>query len=177
MAQQLSTKIPELINYFNVYLKGNILAGVSGKIALPKLQPITAEVGGADILGTYKTQIPGWFESIEMEIPFQVLSNDMFDLVNTADLSELTLRTSMQTRDRASAELDNMDMSIRVRGTLLEFDPGTIEIGKPMEAKVVLGVLYYKLVMDNRTRIELDKLNKKYDVDGRDMLVKIRNLC
>ena len=74
--------IPESINRFNLYLKGNRLIGVSGEIALPDLASITNTISGAGIAGEMERAIIGMFGSIKQEIPFRMLSKDMLKLYN-----------------------------------------------------------------------------------------------
>ncbi len=66
------TNVPEVINHFNAYHNGTVLVGVTGSVTLPNLEAITEEVGGAGILGTYETSIPGFYSSISQEIPFRI---------------------------------------------------------------------------------------------------------
>ena len=75
------TNIPEVINNFNAYHNGNVMIGVTGAITLPNLDAITEEIGGAGILGTYETSIPGFYSSINQEVPFRILDEDIFSII------------------------------------------------------------------------------------------------
>ena len=46
-----------------------------------------------------------------------------------------------------------------------------------MEAEVEMEILYIKIEVNNKTVLELDKLNFIYVLNGVDMLAKIRSQC
>ena len=43
-----------------------------------------------------------------------------------------------------------------------------------MESEVELEIIYIKIQINNKTKLELDKLNFKFVLNGKDMLKKIR---
>lgn len=168
------TNVPEVINNFNVYNIGNVLIGLSGSVPLPNFDAITEEIGGAGILGTYETSIPGFYSSILQEIPFRILDEDIFSLMNPLELVDLTFRAAAQSTVKATGALDYKGMRIVERGRLKNFSPGTFELGKQMGAKVDMELLYIMIEVDGRTRLEYDKLNAVFNVNGRDLLAKVR---
>lgn len=46
-----------------------------------------------------------------------------------------------------------------------------------MNASATIGLTYYKIEVDGKDELELDKLNGIYKVHGRDVLSRIRSLC
>ena len=40
-----------------------------------------------------------------------------------------------------------------------------------------MEILYLKVMINNKTTLELDKLNFKFVLNGKDMLAKIRSQC
>ena len=52
--------------------------------------------------------------------------------------------------------------------------PGTLELGKQMDAKVTLELLYILIEVDGKTMLEYDKLNTVFVIDGKDVLEKVR---
>ena len=65
-------------------------------------------------------------------------------------------------------------MRIVERGRLKNFTPGKLAIGKQMDAKVTLEVLYLLVEIDGETKLEYDKLNSVFVVNGKDLLEKVR---
>ena len=168
------TNVPEVINNYNVYNNGNILIGVSGSVTLPSFEAITEEVGGAGILGTYDTSIVGMYGSMTQEIPFRILDEDIFTLMNPAELVDLTFRASAQSTVKATGAVDYKSMRIVERGRLKSFTPGNYELGKQMSASVTLELLYILIEVDGATKLEYDKLNSVFVVNGKDLLEKVR---
>lgn len=166
--------IPEIINNYNVYNRGNVLVGVSGSVSLPSFDAITEEVRGAGILGTYDTNVAGFYSSMTQEVPFRILDEDIFTIMNPSELVDLTFRASAQSTVKATGAVDYKGMRIVERGRLKSFTPGTLELGKQMGASVTLELLYILVEIDGETKLEYDKLNSVFVVNGKDLLEKVR---
>lgn len=166
--------IPEVINNFNAYNNGNVLIGVTGQVQLPSFDAITEEIGGAGILGTYETGIPGFYSSMEQEVPFRILDTDIFSIMNPSEPVDLTFRASEQHTIKSTGSLDYKQMRVVERGRLKNFTPGKLELGKQMDASVTLELLYILIEIDGETKLEYDKLNTVFVVNGKDLLEKVR---
>jgi hypothetical protein len=166
--------IPEKINNFNVYKEGGKLVGVSAEVTLPSLEASTETISGAGIAGEYESPNIGHFGPISMEIPFNTLYTDIFDLL-TPETKNITLRGSMALYDVAAGKLVNKGIKILVKGMPKGIDLGKMSPGKPMENKVPLEISYIKVDIDGKTVLEVDKLNFIYVVNGIDYLQEIRN--
>ncbi len=57
-----------------------------------------------------------------------------------------------------------------------KFNPGKVEKGEGMEAKVTLELTYLMIEVDGQQLLEVDKLNGVYKVNGVDMLAGISEL-
>ncbi|MBO6298776.1 MAG: phage major tail tube protein [Lachnospiraceae bacterium] len=169
-----ASNIPEVINNYNAYSNGNKLIGVTGEVQLPDLEAITETISGAGVLGEYETSIPGHYSSITQEVPFRILDTDIFSLMNPLDPVDLTFRASEQYTKKESGSIDYRGMRIVERGRLKNFTPGKLAIGKQMDAKVTLEVLYLLVEIDGETKLEYDKLNSVFVVNGKDLLEKVR---
>lgn len=168
------TNVPEIINNFNAYNNGNVLLGVTGSVELPNFDAITETISGAGILGEYETSIVGMYGSMEQEVPFRVLDSDCFAIMNPTELVDLTFRASAQSTVKATGAITYKGMRIVERGRLKSFTPGKLELGKQMDAKVKLELLYIMVEIDGVTKIEYDKLNSVFVVNGVDLLEKVR---
>lgn len=167
--------VPEIINNYNVYNKGNVLIGVSGAVKLPSFDAITEEVSGAGILGSYETTVAGHYGSMVQEIPFRILDEDIFSLMNPSELVDLTFRASAQSTVKSTGAVDYKGLRVVERGRLKNFDPGTFELGKKMDANLTLEILYIMVEIDGKTMVEYDKLNSVFVVNGKDLLEKVRS--
>ena len=170
--------IPEVLNHFNVYNdSAKKLIGISGELELPEMEAITDTLEGSGVLGESEDPVTGQFSSMKMKIPFAVLYEDMFSIMNTTKPPQLTLRASMQCMDPSTGETGYYPVKIVVRGKASTSNMGKVVKGKKMEPEVELEILYIKIQINNKTVLELDKLNFKYVLNGVDMLAKIRSQC
>lgn len=169
----IGNMVPELINAYNVYLSGRLL-GVSGEVELPELEAITETIEAAGTLGEIEIPATGHFGSSKVKIPFAILHEDVFKLVDTTKALELTLRGSQQFMDRKTGNTEDIPVKIVVRGKATTNTLGNLVKGKKGEPEIEIETLYLKVDVNNSTLLELDKLNFKYIVNGKDLLAKIR---
>ena len=152
--------------------------GISGEINLAELSAITTEIKGAGILGSYNTAVIGMFNSMQQEIPFRMINTEFFDLMDTSQQAEIVLRSSVQNVNKSSGgALSTQGMRLVFRGRPTAFKPGKIQIGDMMNASVTLELTYYLIEMNGEKKMELDKLNEIYIVNGKDVLAEIRKQC
>jgi P2 family phage contractile tail tube protein len=170
----MSTAIPEKIINFNMYTDGEKRYGITGEIKLPSLEAITETISGAGIAGEFESATPGHYKSMQVEVPHRIIDQEAFKLANY-DLSNLTLRGSMQLYDSGAGKLVTKPLKIVMRGMLKNFDLGSIGVGKPTETTPVLEVLYIKIDAGGENLLEFDKLNFICKINGVDVLADIRN--
>lgn len=170
--------IPEVINNYNIYdSKAKKLIGISGEVELPSLEAITDTIEAAGILGEVEDPVTGQFSSMKIKIPFSNLYTDQFNLMDTTNPPQLTLRGSMQVMNSATGGTDYVPVKIVTRGKSTTSSMGKLSKGKKGEPEIEMEVLYLKVMINNKTTLELDKLNFKYVLNGKDMLAKIRSQC
>ncbi len=168
--------IPEVLNHYNVYNDAaKKLIGISGEIELGDLEAITDTIEGAGVLGEIEDPVTGQFSSLKIKIPFSVLYEDLFSLMNTTKPPQLTLRASMQCMDPTTGETGYYPVKIVVRGKASKTGLGKVTKGKKGEPEIELEILYIKIMINNKTTLELDKLNFKFVLNGVDMLKKVRD--
>lgn len=172
-----SLYIPEIINNFNVYSKGNKLIGVTGEVTLAEMNAMTETINGAGLLGEYETIAVGHFSSAVQEITFRILNEDIFTLSNPMQEQELTLRASAQSTIKANVGISTTGMRIVFRGRPKTFTPGTVKQGAMMGAKLGLELMYTLYEIGGKRRLEIDKLNAVYKINDVDVLAAIRNQC
>lgn len=170
--------IPEVMNNYNVYDdKARKMIGISGEVELPELEALTDTVEAAGILGEVEDPVTGQFASAKMKIPFSNLYEDIFNLMDTTNPPQLTLRGSMQVMNSATGGTDYVPVKIVVRGKATTSSLGKFVKGKKGEPEIELEILYIKVMINNKTTLELDKLNFVFIVNGKDMLAKVRSQC
>ena len=170
--------IPEVINNYNIYDdKARKMIGISGEVELPELEAITDTVEAAGILGEVEDPVTGQFASAKIKIPFSNLYEDIFNLMDTTNPPQLTLRGSMQVMNSATGGTDYVPVKIVVRGKATTSSLGKFVKRKKGEPEIELEILYLKVMINNKTTLELDKLNSVFAVNGKDMLAKVRSQC
>ena len=169
--------IPGVINNFNLYYKGTALVGLTGEISLPDFEGMTETLSGPGILGEIEEVIIGQFGSMEIEIPFRILDDDAFKIMSPVSVLDLTLRASEQYTVKSTGAIDYKGMRVVVRGRQKKLASGTIKQGGAMDASVTVEITYIMIEQNGKKKIELDKLNNVYKVNGVDLLAKVRKQC
>ena len=170
--------IPEVINKYNVYDNdANALVGISGEISLPDFETLTATMSGAGILGEIEDPVDGQFKSSEIEIPFRSLFGSAFDLMDTNTPLSLTIRGSEQGTDKTSMKSVKIQVRIVVKGKFKGFSGGKMKIGEGVECKVKMEAWYILYEIGGEKKLELDKFNSVYVVNGKDMLSEVNKFC
>lgn len=168
--------IPEVIHDFNLYLSGNKLGGVTGEVALPDFEAVTETISGAGILGEFESVIAGRYGSMEQEVPFRVINEDMFKLIDPTVPVELTLRGAIQQTVKATGAVDYIGMRVVFRGRSKKIAIGTVKQGGPMDSSIALELTYILIEMDGKSKVELDKINGVFRINGVDLLAKVHKL-
>jgi hypothetical protein len=169
--------IPEVLSDFNMYNAGNVLAGITGQVTMPNLEAATQEISGAGILGSYNVASPGRFGSIEQAIPFRLLNRDAFNLFVPNKDAEVVLRGSQQHYDPSTGATKQVGMRVIFRGRPTKITLGNATAGSPTDSSVTLELTYLKVEIDGADKVELDKVNGQYKVNGVDMLAAIKLNC
>lgn len=167
--------IPEKINDFNTYLDGNKMIGVAASATLPSVKMKSSTVSGAGIGGEINSPTIGQFESLEQEIEFNVLYSSAVDMLSPLSVVNLTLRAAQQVYDKTGGYAFK-GLRVVEMGRVKEFEPGKVEKGEGMGAKVKLELTYLLIENDGKAMLEVDKLNGVYKVNGKDMLAGISEL-
>lgn len=168
--------IPSKINMFNVYLDGHTLVGLSEEVTLPDFEAISETISGPGILGEIDDPTIGHFGSQEIEVPFRNFTDHVFVLMRPGDNVNLTLRGSIQVTTTGGS-VDYVGMRVVLRGKCKSFTGGTVKQGAAMGCSVKLELTYIQIDLDGSTKVELDKLNSVYKLNGVDILEKARSLC
>lgn len=168
--------IPEVIHDFNMYGTGRKLVGLSGEVSMPDLEALTAEISGAGILGTYETPVAGHYGTIEQEIPFRVVDDDYFSMINPASAVDLMLRGAIQMKDPLTGAVRYVGMRVVYRGTCKKITIGTIKQAGAMDSSITIETTYLLIELDGKSKFELDKLNGVFKVNGVDLLAGVRRL-
>lgn len=169
----MTNSIPEKITNFNVYNDAEKLLGVSGEVTLPSLEAMTSTVSGAGIAGEYESPTPGHFGSMETEIPYRIINEQIFRFYTNPGL--VTLRGSQQFQNTATGKIEHRPLKITMKVLPKKTELGKLAVGAAGEGSNALEVTYIKIDENSKNILEYDKLNFVYKVNGVDMFAKIRS--
>ena len=65
-------------------------------------------------------------------------------------------------------------MRVDVWGYMKSFSPGSLKVSDAMCSEITLSVTYMLIEVDGDTKVELDKFNSKFVLNGKDMMAKSR---
>ena len=170
-----SNLVPQVVNNYNAYTGDDKMIGLADEVTLPKIKNKTTTVNGMGIGGDVDSPVPGQFESMEQEIDFNVLYSSAMDMLSPLSVVNLTLRAAQQVYDKTGGYAFK-GLRVVEMGRVKTFNPGKVEKGEGMEAKVTLELTYLLVENDGSPLLEVDKLNGVYKVNGVDMLAGISEL-
>lgn len=165
--------IPIRIANFNAYSGDNKLVGVTGEVTLPNLEEMTETVSGAGIFGEIDVATPGHFGSLSVEIPFRMLTDQAFALMNH-DGKAVTLRGAAQFLNEKTGATEMKSMKIILKGPGKGLDLGKMGVAQGTETKYTMEVWYMKVIIEDKVYVELDKLNSVYVLNGKNMVSNLK---
>lgn len=172
MAKGVNIVRDKLIN-FEVFKEGNRKLGM-GDITLPSLEYKTATLSGAGIGGDIEMPTPGQTASMELEINWRTLNEDVTKLL-AVKAHDLEIRGSNQQYDAGTGEIKSQPVRINVRTVPKKSDLGSFKPAEHTDSKSTLEIIYLKVEIGGERVIEIDKLNYIHYVDGVDYLASVRS--
>ena len=160
-----------LIN-FEVYWDSSRLLGIAD-VELPDLKFNSVDIAGAGVAGKLDLPILGHTESIEIGLNWRTVNEDALKLARQTGM-DLALYGANQNLDNSDGQSTVEQIKISVRGLAKTATLGKFEPASSTETKTVIEVIYLKIEVDGVEKLELDKLNFVYKVDGDDFLNDVR---
>lgn len=165
-------QIPDKLTNFTAYRNGNEYLGVVD-VELPDLEMMTETLSGAGIAGEMDLPNIGHFASMSTTINWRVLERANFKLARL-EVQQLDFRGSIQTFDSGSGTFKHDPVKVTIRGLPKNTPLGSLGVGKSMDNSNELEVIYIKVLINNVTVVEIDKMNYICVIDGVDYLAKVR---
>lgn len=165
--------LPDKINNFNVYDGKTKLVGVSAEITLPAFEPLTETLSVAGMAGEMESEVIGSFGSMKIEIPFENLTENFFAFA--ASTNPIIIRGSMEVLNIQTQDKSKKPVVITIKGRTLNINLGTFKKGGKGQPSITKEITYIKIMINNTTQVELDKLNNIFKLGGVDLLEEIRS--
>lgn len=166
------TKIAEKLINYSVYRDGTEFLGTAD-VQLPSLEALTETVKGAGIAGEVDSPTLGQFGSMTVTLNWRTLAVPNLRLAQQKSHA-LDFRLAIQQYDTVSGGYKSVGHKVSVRAIPKKTDFGKVEAGATMDASNELEVTYIKIIIDNKTVLELDKFNFICIIDGVDQLKEVR---
>lgn len=171
-ALAVTNPIPGVLNNAKVYREGLDQVGVAN-LELPNFESLTENLGGLGIAGEIEMPVKGHFKSMAVKLTWNTVNDNAIDLLEPK-AHHLDIRGSLQEYDPGTGEFVDKPVKVVVRSIPKTNGIGKWEPGKKMDPETTLEVAYIKLWIGGQERVELDKFNFIYRVNGRDMLSGVR---
>lgn len=161
----------KLINY-EVFLGGKRKLGMAD-ITLPKIKYLTNIMKGAGIGGDIDMPTLGMTSDMDLTIKWRTINTDVAELF-APRAHDLVFRGANQHYDAATGELVTDSIRINVRVLPKEMDVGKLDPASQTDSTNQMSVLYFQEKINDKKKIEIDKLNYIFCVDGVDYFAPVR---
>lgn len=165
-------KMPEKLINFRVYRDNDDLIGTAD-IQTPPLEVMSDTIKGAGILGEVNSPTLGHFGPMPVAINWRVVYPTQVELAKLA-AHLLTARGAIQQYDAANGTYRVVPVKVVMKAIPKKTDPGKMAVGEAMDSSWEGEAVYYKLLIDGKEVIELDKYNHIFKVNGEDQLAELR---
>ena len=163
--------VPEKAINFAVYEGSDLLGVAEG--TLPNLEFMTGEVQGAGLAGVVDSPTLGHFNSMTLSLSWRTTTSEFLRLAGQY-AHELDLFSSNQYWDAGLGAYETKQLHIFCKAIPKNFTVGNLTVSDSSETESEFEVVYMKIELDGKERIEVDKYNYIYKVDGVDYLAGVR---
>ena len=166
-------KVPEMLQEARVYWDGeDYMIGIAN-VDLPELASNTTSITGVGLSGEIDSPVHGHFQSMELTLNWRTPHVSGMRLVGGNPVS-LQVYGSVQNFDSGANDYVEEQVIVTVRGKAKSYAPGTYEAMNTTDSSNTIEVHYYKMEIEGKTLIEIDKYGCKCIVNGVDFMAKIR---
>ncbi len=164
--------IPEKSNNFRVYLDGSTLLGIA-EGNFPSGELMTSEVKGAGIAGVMDSPTLGHMSSITCNFNWRNVTESFVQLIEPGAHS-LDLYAEHQDFDAGRGEYKTRSIHVFMKAITKQYEIGKLVVGESSETQTTHEVYYLKLYIDGKEKLEVDKYNFVYKINGFDYLQNTR---
>ena len=168
----MSNLVPEKGINFAVYYDGEDLLGAA-EGELPNLEFLNETVEGAGIAGKFNSITLGHLDAITLSLTWRNTTDSFVKLAHPKT-HELALYAAQQDYDAGLGEYKVRKVALFVKAIPKTLNIGKLAVAGMTDTKTEFEILYLKLEIDDKERLEIDKLNYIFKVDGTDYLADVR---
>ena len=164
--------VPEMLRNYRVYEDGYDFIGTSD-VELPTLEALTETIKGAGIAGEIAAPVIGHLGSAETKLNWRTVTNRNISLA-APKAHTLDIRGDEQVYDSTAGEFKTCAVKLLVVGIPKNTGLGKLEPATTTGTSNTLETNYMKLTIDGKDKLEFDKYNYIFKVDGKDYLSESR---
>lgn len=165
-------QVPQLLINYRVYEDGVELIGTAD-IELPELEYMSEKIKGAGIAGEIDSPVIGHFGSMGIKINWRTISKPLIALASPK-AHNLDFRGAIQVYDAGTGEYKVSSVKVVAKCTPKKTGLGKFNAGSPLDSSSEFEAAYLKVNIDDKTVVEIDKLNYICFIDGIDYLKDVR---
>jgi len=163
--------LPNMINSFSMYSDLEKLVGTTGEVTLPTLTEKTVPVFLHGMIAEVNQPGRGNLEAMNIQVPFQSISDEYFSMLSKGDSINLTLRAEVRARMRLTGLPAPMGWTLFMGGSISEYALGVARQPGAMDNNLTIQLHRIVSLFNGRERLHLDAWNTIYRVNGRNMLI------
>lgn len=164
--------VPEMLRNYRVYEESYDMIGTAD-VQMPTLEALTETIKGAGIAGEIAEPVIGHLGSAETKINWRTVTNRSVSLA-APKAHKLDIRGDEQVYDSTAGEYKTCAIKLLVVGTPKNTELGKLEPATTTGTSNTLETSYLKLTIDGKEKLEFDKYNYIFKVDGKDYLSESR---
>ncbi len=158
---------------FAVYEDGKEYVGVASA-TLPNLTALTQSISGAGIAGNVEAVIIGHFDAMSLTLNFRTVSKQAISL-SEPRRHNIDLRVAQQSENPTTARLE-VDKVKHILVVVPKTDNGgSVAPASPADASGEYAVHYWATYIDGKKVREIDPINFKCYINGKDYLAEVRS--
>ncbi|MGP7817772.1 phage major tail tube protein [Niallia sp. 01092] len=165
-------EIPEFLNDFRIYRNGHHTVGVAD-LQLPSLESMKQTVSGAGVAGEYESSVIGHLQSSKLTINWKTLNGSSAAYMEPK-VVQYDCRGANQVYDPKLGAHSIEKVRVVIHGTSGKLDLGKMKKGEAYETSTEVEVLYLKVEVAGKVKLEIDKPNYKFVLNGVDYLKDVK---
>lgn len=168
----MSNIVPEKNINFSVYLDGEDMLGVA-EATIPTFESMTETVKGAGIAGEFDSIVLGHFGSTTIELNWRNVTDSAIKLLKPV-AHNLDLYGALQDYDAGAGKYVVRQIHIYCKAVPKNLNLGKLSVGEEGDSSTEFELHYLLVERDGVRRIEMDKFNYIFWIDGVDYLAEVR---
>ena len=145
------------------------------EITLPDLEYLTETLSGAGINGEIDLPTLGQIGAATLSISERSLGENSIE-ISEPKTQNLELRWAVMALDEATGTVQTVDKKLIFKGLPKKLTLGKLAPNSAEESAIDFEMLYLKYIVRGVVKIEIDKINDVFKVNGVDYNAKISNV-